>query len=206
MPDMDPPPTGLMPTGPLPAAPVPPPLEAPPHRFPAPSPLGLAMALVGLLLVCTSVLIPRISIEYDQEDRFGYSSPSFYSGEGPLLGSETVIPAVALLAFVGLSASGAAAWRWPSRVAAGGIALFGSVFAYHPVSAARESLSGFTDFDGKPVGVEVTAESGVYLMVFGLLLLAASTCFMHVGMRRAVDRPPPPTGAGPGATVTVSGG
>lgn len=210
--------TGPIPTGQMPAAPVPPgpapaPLQVPPSRFPdAPSPLGLAMALVGLLLLCASVLIPRISVTIEQDDEYAYYSvASFYSGDVQGLGAETVVLAVALLTAVGVSAARTPAWRWPSRVAAVGLATFAAAFAYHPVNTIREQLSTLEGYEGEPIDAEVAAESGIYLMIFAVGLLAASTFFMHVTMNRAAYQPPPQApapgpGQGPTPTVTVTPG
>lgn len=184
-----------------------------PRRFPdAPSPLGLAMAAVGLILLCVSVLTPRLSVQSDDEDQFSFYNYTALNGEASLLGAETALLVVALLAAVGVSAAKAPAWRWPARITAVALATVSAAFAYHPISALRELLNSYEGFDGESIEFEVTAESGLYLLVFAVALLAASTFFMHVKMNRAAYQasPPPPAAPGPGQgptpTVTVTPG
>lgn len=209
------PPINPMITGPIPIGQMqapPPMMMPPPRRFPdAPSPVGLGLALVGLLLLCVSLLIPRMTVQYDETDEYAYYNLTVYGGNGSVLGAETVMLGVALLAVVGLSVSRAPAWRWPTRITAIGLAAFGAAFAYHPIIALKEQLSAYEGFEGETFDAEVTADSGLYLMIFALGLLAASTFFMHVRMTRdtyqAPPQPPAPEpGQGPAPTVTVTPG
>ncbi len=212
---MAPPPAGQQFTGPIPTGqmpPVPPPMAPPRRAWEGPSPLGLAMALIGLILMCVSVLIPRISIQSDETDSYTFYSLTSLDNNGAALGAETVVLVVVLLAAVGLSAAGSQALRWPARMTAVGVATFAAAFAYHPVSAVREMLSQYDSIDEGISDTEVTAESGIYLMIFAVALLAASTFFMHVKMNRAAYQSPPPQhpapgpGQGPAPTVTVTPG
>ncbi|GAB4007616.1 hypothetical protein GCM10029992_61840 [Glycomyces albus] len=129
---------------------------------------------------------------YRGEDTYTFYSITSLDNSGAALGAETVVLVVVLLAAVGLSAAGGVALRWPARITAVGVATFAAAFAYHPVSAIRELVERYEDLDGSIGDTEVTAESGIYLMIFAVALLAASTFFMHVKMNRAAYQSPPP--------------
>jgi hypothetical protein len=199
----------------------PPPQQPPPHPAPdgqasAPSPLGLGVAGVGLALLCVSLLLPRIKID-DPDGEFSFYSLSgvYSTGSGFGIDTATVVLALALLAAVGFSALRNAAPRWPARLGAVGAAALTAAVAYHPVTQLRQAVEyfeGYDEFNGPASGAEqidVTADSGVYILAVGVALLALSTFFMHVRRQQQYLPPPPPAPAGrPGAepTVTVSPG
>jgi hypothetical protein len=192
-----------------------------PIRTPAdrPSPLGLAVAGVGLVLLCVSTLLPRVKID-DADGEFGfYSLSGLYGGTATGFGidTSTVVLSVALLAAVGLSAHRNPALRWPSRLGAIGTAALMAAFSYHPVTVLRqvmEAYEGNGEFDEEDASaasqIDITADSGVYLAVVAGLLLALSTFLMHTNMSRnqsylsIQQMGPPPPGSNP--TVTVHPG
>ncbi|WP_304608841.1 hypothetical protein [Glycomyces amatae] len=200
------------PPGPPQFAP-PPPLRPPSD---APSPIGLGVAGVGLALLCVSLLLPRIKID-DPDGEFSFYSLSgvYSTGSGFGIDTPTVVLAIALLAAVGLSTLRRPALRWPVRLGAVGAAALFAAVAYHPVTQLRQAVEyfqGYDEFDGSESAsaqIDITADSGVYLLAVGVALLALSTFFMHVRSQGQYVAPPPPAPAGwPGAepTITVSPG
>ncbi|MCC3762274.1 hypothetical protein K3N28_04215 [Glycomyces sp. TRM65418] len=195
------------------AAPRPMPPPPPSDR---PSPVGLAVAGVGLALLCVSMLLPRIKID-DVEGDFGFYSLSGINGtNGFGIDASSVVLSIALLAAVGVSAHRNPALRWPARLSAIGTAALLAAFAYHPVTVLRQlmaTLEGdndeFDDGSSSVSQIDVSADSGVYLALVGALLLAVSTFLMQTNPRRnqsflsAQDMQPPPGG---NPTVTVHPG
>ncbi|WP_091029904.1 hypothetical protein [Glycomyces harbinensis] len=182
----------------------------------APSPVGLGVAGVGLALLCVSLLLPRIKID-DPEGEFSFYSLSgvYSTSSGFGVDTPTVVLALALLAAVVLSTLRHPALRWPVRLGAIGTAALIAAITYHPVTQLRQSVEyyqGYEEFDGEDSGtaqIDVTADSGVYILAVGVALLALSTFFMHVRKQQQFLAPPPPAPAGwPGAepTITVNPG
>ncbi|WP_162181597.1 hypothetical protein [Glycomyces tenuis] len=205
-PEAAPPPLNPMPT-------APPPLLAPPPSD-SPSPIGLVVAGAGLILLCVSVLLPRISIDYEGGDDYGYFGLSSLSGGTTFaIDTSTVILTVALLVAVGLSAHRSPGLRWPTRLSAVGLAGLTAAFAYHPVTVMRqffqdyEDSSGDDEFSGDSAPeITIEADSGMYLAIIAVALLAASTFLMRMRPRQQVyyqPMPPAPAG-GPGASPTVT--
>ncbi|SDK69113.1 hypothetical protein SAMN05216298_1193 [Glycomyces sambucus] len=195
---------GLHHTGPIMVPPQPP--------STAPSPLGLAVAGVGLAMLCVSILVPRVKVE-DPEHIFGIFSYTGMYGPGSYgIDTATVVMSLALLAAVGASAHRNPALRWPSRLAAVGFAALAAAFSYHPVTVMRqylESFDGVEDDFGADAGavdaITVSADNGVYIAVVGVALLALSTFLMQVRKPPVYAPPPPPAPAGwPGAEPTVT--
>jgi hypothetical protein len=183
-----------------------------------PSPLGLAVAGAGLALLCVSMLVPRVNID-NAGDEFGFYSLSGVYGGASGLGIDTasVILSVALLAAVGLSAHRTPALRWPARLGAIGTAALLAAFAYHPVTVMRQVLEassssddGYEDEDSVAASeIDITADSGVYLVLVAALLLALSSFLMQTNPRSnqpflTVQEMRPPPGTNP--TVTVHPG
>lgn len=178
-----------------------------------PSPVGLLAAGAGLILLCASILLPQASISFENMDEYGYfGMPS--TGEAFAVGTSSVLLIVALLTAVGLSAHHAPEFRWPTRLGAVGLAALTAAFAYHPITVAQQTLQVYEDAnsaaeyaaDTTPE-ITVAADSGLYLTVLGVALLAASAFLMRPGPRPPTHGPMPPapaTGPGiePGITVT----
>jgi hypothetical protein len=215
---MSPPqPTGGPETGPpsepMPQAPAPL-LEPPPSD--APSPLGLVVAGAGLILLCVSIVIPRISIEYEDDwgdyGYFGVTSDNTFT-----VGTSSMVLSAVLLAAVALSVHRSPGLRWPVRLSAVGLAALTAAFAYHPVTVLRQFYQDYQDtfgeseFGGEAGAPEVTveADSGLYLAVLAVALLAASTFLMRPQRRTRLyyqPTPPPETGPWTAPTVTVTSG
>lgn len=196
-----------------PAQPLPPPPNAPSN---APSPVGLGVAGVGLALLCVSLLLPRVKIE-DPDGEFSFYSLSgvYSTTSGFGIDTATVVLALGLLAAVGASTLRNPALRWPARLGAIGAAALLAAVAYHPVTQLRQAVEyfqGYDEFDGAESAsaqIDITADSGVYILAVGVALLALSTFFMHVRRQQQYVAPPPPAPAGwPGAepTITVNPG
>ncbi len=194
----------------------PPPMLLPPPLTDRPSPVGLAVAAVGLVLLCVSVLLPRVKVD-DPDGEFSfYSLSGVYGTSGYGIDTATVVLAVALLAAVGLSAHRNPALRWPSRLSAVGTAALLAAFTYHPITVLRqatESYEGYDDEFGDESAlvsqIDITADSGVYVAAVAALLLAVSAFLMQTNAHRrqtflAVPPMEPPPGTNP--TVFVSPG
>lgn len=167
--------------------PVPPPSDRP-------SMLGLTVAGVGLALLCVSLLLPRIKIDELNDEMAFYSLSGLYGTGGFGIDTATVVLALALLAAVGMSAHRSPALRWPSRLGAIGTAALLAAFAYHPVTVMRQVLEASTSNDDEyedeysdsesASDIDITADSGVYLILVAALLLALSTFLMQTNPRR----------------------
>jgi len=178
----------------------------------APSPVGLVLAAAGLLLLCVSFLLPRISITYDGEADFGYFGlTSLSGGQTFAIDTSSVVLTTALLFAVGLSAHRSPGLRWPARLSAVGLAALTAAFAYHPITVMRQFLQSMEDsedgFGESTPEVTVEADNGLYLAVIAVALLAASAFMMRLQRRPQVhyhQAPPPAAGPGtaPGVTVT----
>ncbi|WP_460496164.1 hypothetical protein [Glycomyces tarimensis] len=194
-------------SSPVPPAPQP---EQPPSVRPqpdSPSPVGLIVAGAGLILLCLSVLLPRVAIDLGGEADLSYFGFTQLSGEQFGIDTATVLLSVALLCVVGLSASRVPALRWPSRLAAVGIAALTAAFAYHPVTVLRQTFEAYESDD--PSGqIDVSADNGMYIALFAVLLLAVSAFLMQRRSPEPVDAqptapaPPPPPGVNPTIKVT----
>ncbi len=207
------PPAPAHPTGAVPVPPAPQPFLAPPPTD-APSPIGLIVAAAGLLLLCVSVLLPRVSITYDGEADFGYYGlTSLGGGQSFAIDTSSVVLTAALLFAVGASAHRSPGLRWPARLGAVGLAALTAAFAYHPVTVMRQFLQSLEESDGgfgeSPPEIVIEADSGMYLAVIAVALLAASTFVMRSQRRPQVHyQAPPAPAAGPGTVpgVTVTPG
>lgn len=177
--------------------------------------MGLLAAGAGLILLCVSILIPRVSIDYEDTDEYGYfGGPTVGTGEVFTVGISSVILALALLAAVGLSAHRAPGFRWPARLGAVALAALTAAFAYHPITVMQqivqvyEDVSDNTEYAADVIPeITVSADSGLYLAVLAAALLAASTFLMRPGPRPQAYQsmsPAPAEGPGtaPGITVT----
>lgn len=182
----------------------------------APSPVGLAVAGVGLAILCVSMMLPRVKVD-DPENTFGsYSFAGLFGLSTYSVDTPTVVMSVALLAAVGISAHRSPALRWPARLGAIGSAALTAAFSYHPVMEMRqfaENSASSNDYYGEETAsaisqVEITADGGVYLVVIGVALLAVSTFFMQRRLAQAYAPPPPAPAGWPGAepTITVNPG
>lgn len=206
-PSVSAPPTGAVPVPHAVPLPPPPPTDAP-------SPVGLIVAAAGLLLLCVSVLLPRISITYDGEADFGYYGlTSLSGGQSFAIDTASVVLTAALLSAVGLSAHRSPGLRWPTRLGAVGLAALTAAFAYHPVTVMRQFLQSLEDSGGdfgqSTPEIVIEADSGMYLAVIAVALLAASTFIMRMQRRPQVHyQAPPAPAAGPGTVpgVTVTPG
>jgi hypothetical protein len=191
------------------------PMPPPPPPSDRPSPVGLAVAGVGLALLCVSMLLPRIKVD-DPEGEMAYFSFSF-SGTGAYgIDTGNVVLSVALLAAVGMSAHRSPALRWPSRLSAIGTAALLVAFAYHPVTVMRQAVETYMSDDGfededfsSAEDIDITADSGVYLVLVAAILLALSCFLMQTNPRRnqsflSYQEMQPPPGNNP--TVTVNPG
>lgn len=198
----------------------PPPMLLPRPPSDRPSPVGLAVAGVGLALLCVSMLLPRVKID-DPDGEFSYYSLSgAFGASGFSIDTPTVILSVALLAAVLLSTHRNPALRWPSRLGAIGVAALLAAYTYHPVTVLRQAIESFESYneyedyeDEASVSasqIDITADSGVYIAAVAALLLAVSAFLMHTNTRRNEPFPatlhmqPPPPGNNP--TVSVSPG
>jgi hypothetical protein len=207
------------PMGP-PQQPGPQPMLPPPPPSDRPSSLGLIVAGAGLALLCVSLLLPRINVK-DTDGEMAMYSYSLLSGGGTSgfgMDTPTVVLSIALLAAVGMSAHRSPALRWPSRLGAIGTAALLAAFAYHPVTVMRQTLEayanddGYTDEDSSSStseDIDITADSGVYLVLLAAILLALSCFLMHTNPRRnqsflSYQELQPPPGNNP--TVTVNPG
>lgn len=194
------------------------PQPLPPRPSDAPSPIGLIVAGIGLALLCVSTLLPRVNVD-DPEGTFTFYSYAGIFGSGTTLDASTTVLSLALLAAVAVSAHRHPGVRWPARLGAIGAAALTATLAYYPVVAMRQYAEDFTGYDEfgeeTPTSlVEVSAENGVYIAVFAVVILAASTFLMQVRMSRHYPAPQPrppqqqvPAGW-PGAdpTITVTPG
>ncbi|MFC3494978.1 hypothetical protein [Glycomyces rhizosphaerae] len=201
----------------------PPPMLPPRPPSDRPSPVGLAVAGVGLALLCISMLLPRIKID-DPDGEFSYYSFAgafgAFGASGYGIDTSIVVLSVALLAAVGLSAHRSPALRWPSRLGAIGTAALLAAFTYHPVTVLRQAMDSFESLDeyedyedgasSTVSQIDITADSGVYIATVAALLLAVSAFLMQANTRRNEQFPasphmqPPPPGNNP--TVSVSPG
>jgi hypothetical protein len=200
-----------------PQMPGPQPMLPPPPPSDRPSPLGLAVAGVGLVLLCVSMLLPRVKID-DPDGEMAYFSFSFTGTGGFGIDTANVVLSVALLAAVGMSAHRSPALRWPSRLGAIGTAALLAAFSYHPVTVMRQTLDayesdeGFEDEDSTSTtaaDIDITADSGVYLVLVAAILLALSCFLMQTNPRGnqsflSLQQMQPPPGTNP--TVTVNPG
>lgn len=94
------------------------------------------------------------------------------------------------------------------------LAAITAAFAYYPIALIRQEIQVYEDVsDNTEYAADLTpeitvaADSGLYLVVLAVALLAASTFLMRPGPRPPTHRPAPPvpaTGPGtePGITVT----
>jgi hypothetical protein len=177
------------------------------------------VAGAGLALLCVSMLLPRIKID-DPDGEMAVYSFSMFSGVGTGFGMDTptVVLSIALLAAVGMSAHRSPALRWPSRLGAIGTAALLAAFAYHPVTVMRQTLEAYADDDGytdedsistSAEDIDITADSGVYLVLLAAILLALSCFLMQTNPRKnqaflSYQEMQPPPGTNP--TVTSGRG
>jgi hypothetical protein len=177
----------------------------------APALLGLIIAGAGLALLSVSLLVPRISIESENDDEFGIYGLSSLSGTGTLaIDTATVFLCLALLIAVGLSAHPNTSLRWPSRLSAVGLAALTAAVSYHPITvlqqyvdmySSQESSGGYSD-SGETIDYTIEADTGVYLVFAGVALLAVSAFLMQ--RRRLQPLPVPPAPVSPGADPTIT--
>lgn len=175
-----------------------PPSQPPPQ---APSAIGLSVAGAGLVLLCVSVMFPRVAVDHGEGDEYAFFGYSPLAGDGFGIDTTTVVLTVALLCAVGLSAHRNPALRWPTRLTAVGLAALTAAFSYHPVTVLQQSYEIFT-VEGGAGEIDISADDGLYIAVVAVALLAASAFLMHRRSPRRVHHAPPPDGPEPTVTVT----
>jgi hypothetical protein len=139
-----------------------------------PSPIGLALAGVGLVLLVIASLTPQISWGGD-EDVLDVVGVFGTAGAGFSL--PALAPALVLIVLVGWTAVGVKpGLEWATMLGGVGLAAITAAAALNPVIAANaimESTNALSEESGEGE-IEVSAGVGVWLFIAAALVLAVS--------------------------------
>lgn len=184
-----------MPTGPI----APPTNRLRPGGPDRPSPLGLAVAAVGLLLLAVGSLIPQVS--------FGGSDAYEASGFGletAGMGLPGLAPAMLLLVLVGWAAAGVRpGLQWTVKLGGIGLAAITAAAALHPVIELNAALDREIRDE---IDISASAGGGIWLAILAAVLLTVSIFLMRwtpqpqpVAPQQVPQPPAPPGRQGPPA-------
>jgi hypothetical protein len=152
-----------------------------------PSPVGLALSGVGLLLLAVGSLIPHLSLSGEEEALEWLVAAGFHTGGTGLPG---LAPALVLLVLVVWTAAGVRPnLMWAAKLGGIGLAVLTAAASLHPVIEANSALDAP---GGEDSGVSVSAGGGVWLYIIAAILLAVS-----IFMMRWAPAPPQAGPAGP---------
>jgi hypothetical protein len=139
-----------------------------------PSPIGLGLAGVGLVLLAIASLTPQISWGGDEDvlDVLGV-----FGTAGAGFGLPALAPALVLVVLVGWTAVGVKpGLEWAAMLGGIGLAAITVAAALHPVIAANDIMEAANAIsEGSSDGeIEVSAGVGVWLFISAALVLAVS--------------------------------
>lgn len=153
-----------------------------PSRPDRPSPVGLSLAGVGLLLLAIASLLPQISWDGNKDDIDLAVAGIPEAG----LDLPALAPALVLVVLVGLTAVGVTpGLQWAMRLGGIGLAAITAAAAFRPVMAVNaimEASNAYLEDAVDDIGrIEAEAEAGVgiWLFILAALILAVSIFMMH---------------------------
>jgi hypothetical protein len=155
---------------------VPPPQPAYNQLLPSgpdrPTPIGLGLAGVGLLLLAVGSLIPQISLGGSDADDLGG-----YGLETAGVSLPGLAPALILVVLVGWAAVGVKpGLQWTAKLGGIGLAAITAAAALHPVV----ELNGvFGSEAWEDADIEASAGGGIWLFILAAALLATSIFLMR---------------------------
>ena len=155
---------------------VPPPQPAYNQLLPSgpdrPTPIGLGLAGVGLLLLAVGSLIPQISLGGSDADELGG-----FGLETAGIALPGLAPALILVVLVGWAAAGVKpGLQWAAKLGGIGLAAITAAAALHPVIELNGVFRGEAWEDAD---IEASAGGGIWLFILAAGLLAASIFLMR---------------------------
>ncbi len=155
---------------------VPPPQPAYNQLLPSgpdrPTPIGLGLAGVGLLLLAVGSLIPQISLGGSDADDLGG-----FGLETAGIALPGLAPALILVVLVGWAAAGVKpGLQWAAKLGGIGLAAITAAAALHPVIELNGVFRGEAWEDAD---IEASAGGGIWLFILAAGLLAASIFLMR---------------------------
>ncbi|MCD0445202.1 hypothetical protein LO763_16420 [Glycomyces sp. A-F 0318] len=156
-----------------------PPAQAAPGGFlpsgpDRPTPVGLGLAGVGLLLLAVGSLIPQISLGGSDGDDIAGSALETAGVSLPGLP-----PALVLVVLVGWAAAGVRPnLQWAAKLGGIGLAALTAAAALHPVIELN-GVFGSDAWEEAELDVEASAGGGIWLFILAAALLAVSIFLMR---------------------------